>query len=107
MSQHTKGPWGAMSDGPVFRINLWQPWQGSLEAAPGLTIGSPHNTEMICRVSGYLQPVVANARLISLAPEMYDLVAYVAMHRCQHPDEPGDCHYCAARAIVRKAEGKS
>ena len=31
-----------------------EPKQGSMEAAPGLTIGTPHNTEPIARFSGYL-----------------------------------------------------
>jgi hypothetical protein len=35
--------------------------QGSLEAAPGLTIGSPHHSEPIARFSGYLMNAEANA----------------------------------------------
>ena len=41
-----------------------------MEVSPGLTIGSIHHTEPICRVFGYLLPVVTNARLISAAPDM-------------------------------------
>ena len=70
MSKHTPGPWGPMASLSDDETIAWTPIQGKLEAAPGLTIGSLHNTEAICRVFGYLQPVVANARLIAAAPEM-------------------------------------
>ena len=41
-----------------------------MEVSPGLTIGSIHHTEPICRVFGYLLPVVTNARLIAAAPDL-------------------------------------
>ena len=41
-----------------------EPKQGSLEAAPGLTVGTPHNTEPIARFSGYLMDVVANVEFV-------------------------------------------
>ncbi len=72
MRKHTPGPWGSMAGPSDDETIAWTPIQGKLEPAPGLTIGSPHNTEPICRVFGYMQPVVANARLIAAAPEMYE-----------------------------------
>ncbi len=71
MNAFTPGPWGPMTDGP-WRPDSWTPWNARGEAAPGLTIGSIHNTEPICRVSGYLQPCIANARLIVAAPDLFD-----------------------------------
>jgi hypothetical protein len=60
-----------MMDGPDGdKREPWEPWIAFREAAPGLTIASPSNTEPIARVSGYLQPVVANARLIAAAPDL-------------------------------------
>lgn len=58
--------WGIMNDGP---IGDGKPWTAYGEAAPGLTICSTHNTEPVCRVLGYLQPVEAYAALIAAAPE--------------------------------------
>lgn len=66
--QPTPGPWG-----PYRNPNCDDPWiltQGTFEAAPGLSIGSIHHTEPICRVSGYLLPALRNAKLIAAAPEM-------------------------------------
>jgi hypothetical protein len=59
------GPWGRMgSPGkPVV------PTQGSMEAAPGLTIGSIGNTEPIARFSGYLMPLEANVEFCIHARE--------------------------------------
>lgn len=73
----TPGPWGPMNDGPDLQRAPWTPWQAGLEAAPGLTIASPENTEPICRVSGCLQPVVANAQLIAVAPDLYEVAELV------------------------------
>ncbi len=85
MSKHTPGPWGPMASLSDDETIAWTPIQGKLEAAPGLTIGSPHHTEPICRVSGYLQPVVANARLIAAAPEMLEALEQTrkALKYCQ------------------------
>ena len=66
----TPGPWQPMMDGPKRDRKPWEPWEALMEAAPGLTIGCRSSTEPICRVSGYLQPVKANARLIAAAPEL-------------------------------------
>lgn len=60
-SQHTPEPWGIMNDGPA---GDGKPWQTYKELRPGLTISSPHNTEPIGRLSGYLQPIEANAERI-------------------------------------------
>ena len=64
------GPWAPMGDGPKPDRKPWEPWTAFMEAAPGLTIGSAGHTEPVCRVSGYLRPVVANARLIAAAPDL-------------------------------------
>ena len=85
--KHTPLPWGPYGE-PDKR---WEPTQGTLEAAPGLTIGSPANTEPICRVSGYLQPLQANADFIVKATNChYDLLealkAYVVWHSGPEPE---------------------
>ena len=85
MSRHTKGPW-TFDDATGF---VW--------GGPGSILAqtwSKHENDY--------PNAKANGRLIALAPELYDLAAYVALHHCQHPDEPDTCHFCAARAIVRK-----
>jgi hypothetical protein len=70
MSNYTRGDWGLMHDGPV-RDDYWEPWRAHGETASGgLTIGSDGHTEPICRVSGYLHNVQANARLIIAAPKL-------------------------------------
>ena len=74
MSAHTPGEWWPMGDGPL-RDDLWVPWTAFGEAAGGITIGSTEHTEPICRVSGYLQPVIDNARLIAVSPRMDDYIA--------------------------------
>jgi hypothetical protein len=53
----TPGPWDRYGD---YRFPI-KPQQGSLEAAPGLSIGSVTHTEPIARFSGYLMPVEENA----------------------------------------------
>ena len=68
--EYTQGPWGPMGNPYLTPEELWTPSKGALEVSPGLTIGSIHHTEPICRVFGYLLPVVTNARLISAAPDM-------------------------------------
>ena len=68
--EYTQGPWGPMGNPYLTPEELWTPSKGALEVSPGLTIGSIHHTEPICRVFGYLLPVVTNARLISAAPEL-------------------------------------
>ena len=60
----TPGPWGYYGG-----ENADHPTRGTLEAAPGLTIGSTCNTEPIARLSGYLLPVEANADFVIHAPE--------------------------------------
>ena len=101
MSEHTPGPWDAFG----APGDQWIPKQGSLEAAPGLSIGSAHHTEPICRVNGYLLPLESNARLITAAPEMLAaLEAYLKDFACV---EAG-CHmksYDLARAAIAKAKG--
>ena len=67
---HSEGQWWPMMDGPKENRQPWEPWAAFMEAAPGLTIGCTSNTEPLCRVSGYLVPVVANAALIARAPDL-------------------------------------
>ena len=76
-AKHTPAPWGVMNDGP---LGDGKPWTAHLEAAPGLTLVSPHNSEPICRVSGYCQPVEANARLIAESPVLLDIAERVWKH---------------------------
>ena len=51
----TAGPWGLY--GPLA--------EGTMEAAPGQSIGSVTHTEPIARFSGYLLPAEANAQGIA------------------------------------------
>ncbi len=57
----TAGPWG--------KYGHKEPTQGSLEAAPGLSMGSIHHTEPIARFSGYLLPVEDNTNFCIEARE--------------------------------------
>lgn len=104
-----------MNDGPIRGRKPWEPWTAYMEAGAGLTIASPTNTEPICRVSGYLQPVVANARLIAAAPAL--LAALERLMRTPIPiDEDGrpwaDLEsdwtqaWNQARAAIRLATGE-
>ena len=69
--EYTQGPWGPYGNYSTPE-ELWTPNRGVMEVSPGLTIGSIHHTEPICRVFGYLLPVVTNARLISAAPDLLE-----------------------------------
>jgi len=113
----TPGPWEPMMDGPKRDRKPWEPWEASMEAAPGLTIGCRNNTEPICRVSGYLQPVKANARLIASAP---DLLAALKTVEWRGSQEFGDvCPCCRGMSVgghktdcqlaaaLQKAKGES
>ena len=94
-SQCTSGPWGFLGDG-VLRKAAYR------EAAPGITIASPHNTEPICRVSGYAQPLEANARLIAMAPELELFAVKVGRSACldQRTGDKCYCFACEARRIL-------
>ena len=73
---YTQGPWGPYGNNPYLTPDeLWTPNRGIMEVSPGLTIGSIHHTEPICRVFGYLLPVVANARLIVAAPDLLEVLS--------------------------------
>lgn len=66
----TPGPWGRYGssiDPLTGRDGPPRPSKGSLEAAPGLSIGSVQHTEPLARFSGYLLPVEANADLVVAA----------------------------------------
>jgi len=106
MTKHTPGAWGFMDDAafrkPAFR-----------EAAPGITISSPSNTEPICRVSGYLQPLEANANLISAAPDLLRAVLLLTKAHCGHcgcdRHSTEGCSQCGlirrGKQAIAKAEG--
>ena len=78
----TEGPWsrygwwcGHVPPGPV---------QGTLEAAPGLSIGSVAHTESIARFSGYQLPVEANADFCAHArTDVPDLLAEIELLQAQ------------------------
>lgn len=91
-AQPTPGPWYPMLDGPRIDRKEWEPWLALMEAAPGLTIGSVGHTEPICRVSGYLRPVEANARLIAAAPDLLAVLRDALIATIGGHDE---CQYCA------------
>ena len=67
--EYTLGPWGPYGNPYQTPEELWTPNKGIMEVSPGLTMGSIHHTEPLCRVFGYLLPVVANAHLIAAAPD--------------------------------------
>ena len=69
--EYTQGPWGPYGNYSTPE-ELWTPNKGVMEVSPGLTIGSIHHTEPICRVFGYLLPVVTNAHLIAAAPDLLE-----------------------------------
>lgn len=100
---HTPGPWNIMHDGPR---GDGKPWAAHLEAAPGLTLGCPSNTEPICRVSGYLMPAEANARLIAAAPKLLEALEAVAkLDQWRHSPEWLDNPSCRVelRAAIDNA----
>ena len=65
----TPRPWLIMKDGPK---GDGEPYQFPMEAAPGLTIASPANTEFIARLNGYGHDVKANAAFILHAVNTFD-----------------------------------
>ena len=99
--EYTQGPWGPYGNPYLTPEELWNPTRGITEISPGLTIGSIHHTEPICRVFGYLLPVVTNARLISAAPEMLEaLEGLIHDFDRQKAEE-------IARAAIAKARGET
>lgn len=91
---HTLGPWGLRGDAVCRR-------QAFGEVAPGITIGSPHNTEPICRVSGYCQPLEANASLIASAPDL--LAACIHVLGCIE-NKDGDMERVVRAAVARATQ---
>ena len=109
-TKHTSGPWGIMHDGPIGDGKPWVAFKGTVfeEVAPSLTIASPHNTEPICRVSGYLHPVMANAHLIAAAPELLTMLRrfYDATYGETTTGKLCALDFEQAIAAIAKAEGK-
>lgn len=105
-TKHTSGPWGIMNDGPNGDM---MPWKASNEAAPGLTIGSLHNTEYIARVNGYCLPIEANALLIIAAPDLLTALQRLldtcgdACLTAGHLHTPESCSMCNARETIARA----
>ena len=100
--EYTPGPWGPYGNYSTPE-ELWTPTRGIMEVSPGLTIGSIHHTEPICRVFGHLLPVVTNARLISAAPDMFDALDHFVL--CT--DDPCSTCYELAGAALAKARGET
>ena len=75
-----------------------------MEVSPGLTIGSIHHTEPICRVFGYLLPVVTNARLISAAPEMLEKLIEIHTYFIDQMGESEGAEELAG--LIAKARGE-
>jgi len=82
----TEGPWGRYGNIIPGEHEI-KPRQGSLEAAPSLSIGSVAHTEPICRVHGYLHPVEANSDFIATARNKWDALLDVV-------EEVDDGHEC-------------
>ena len=103
-----------MGDPGLTSKELWTPSKGYLEVAPGLTIGSVHHTEPICRVFGYLHPVVANACRIVAVPDMEDAMEATVINYDALVQQTGWQPWCAElqdsidglRAALDKARGK-
>ena len=103
MSKHTPGPWGPMV-GPES-VNPWNPTQGAYETeAGGLTIGSASHTEPICRVSGYLHDLEANARLIAAAPDLLAACEHFVW-KCENGMARSKESYGQMKAAIDKAKG--
>ena len=101
--EYTQGPWGPMGNPHLTPEELWTPNRGVMEVSPGLTIGSIHHTEPICRVLGYLLPVVTNARLISAAPDMEKALEKIVLEFEGYASDGLDL----AIAALAKAKGET
>ena len=104
-AQPTPGPWYPMLDGPRIDRKEWEPWLALMEAAPGLTIGSVGHTEPICRVSGYLRPVEANARFIAAAPDLLAACKEALAWFAVYGDKDAQPTASVLTTAILKAEG--
>jgi len=101
--KHTKGPWGYSND---LNRN---------SGTPGYSVGvAGHQIAEIDQTDNAMgRDAEANARLISAAPEMLEvLVEYVAEYDREHKHEdhrscisPEPLSYIMAKQIISKAEG--
>ena len=94
-----------------------------MEAAPGITVGTPHNTEPIARFSGYLMPLEDNVAFVlhartalpamnKLVREMVEMVRALAMLACRANDPVAcdgldHCMPCQACRLVERMEEPS
>ena len=100
MTPHTPGPWGIVT-AAKYGADHDHPAviKDEGDGIPWCVIAA--------RVTGPdLHQARANARLIAAAPEMLALIQYVATSKCKHPDDSQACHFCAARALLARIEGK-
>lgn len=82
------------------------PWK--LDARNGL-IRHENGKFVICEISGFGSPEgCANAKLIKVAPEMYDMLAFILefVENGGNEGEINDCYAEAIAKILRKARGE-
>lgn len=101
MSEFTKRPWSVYDDGVYPGVD-----------APGKSIIIWGNENELCGIRGNTrEEAIANANLISAAPDMYDALKRIidekapSYHDCID-DGLDKCAWCDAIDAIKKAEGK-
>lgn len=88
----TPGPWGWSMPDEVFPVVFCNE-TGNIIA----DLNDPENKQ---------REMVANAKLIAAAPEMYaELKRHCALCMLQHPECEG-CEICETRKVLKKARGE-